>query len=319
MTKKLFILFICLSVLSACNFQQDSDQKQKGKNISYLLNNAEQEKQNLPFHGVKDPNGKINILIVGIDSRGEEQSRSDAIMVAQFNPDNKKGKIVSIMRDSYVAIPGYQKSYNKINTSYYLGGPELLRQTIKHNFDIDVEHFMTIDFDGFVQVVDIVAPEGIEVTVNKKIIDDMGLALQPGVQKLHGKDLLAYTRFRHDDESDFGRVKRQQEVITSLKNEFVTKLGSLDGIFKLPTLSGEMMRYIDTDMDMKTFVSLGGSVLLNHVKEIETMRIPVSMSYTDKTYLHAGQVLELDLPKNKEVLKEFLVDEPTPVNKEKQN
>ena len=309
---------ICLSILSSCGTYQLTDTKQKEKNISVLLSKMEDEskkKAKIPFNGVKDINGKINVLIVGIDSRGENKSRSDAIMIAQYNPQNKKGKIVSIMRDSYLEIPGNDQHFNKINNAYYFGGPELLRQTIKHNFDIDVQHFIAIDFQGFVKVVDIVAPEGVEVHVNQKIIDDMGLDVKPGLQKLHGKDLLAYARFRHDNLSDFGRVQRQQEVLSSLKNEFMNQISSVNGVAKLPKIGEKLMQYVDTDMDIKTFVSLCGTVLFNQVKDVETMRIPVHMGYSDIKYPHAGQVLQLDIAKNKEAMKEFLVNKPTPVTK----
>ncbi|MBO9128823.1 LCP family protein [Bacillus sp. 165] len=268
----------------------------------------------VPFHGVKDKQGRLNILIVGVDSRGEKRSRSDAIMIAQYDPKSKKAKLVSIMRDSYVKIPNYSKEYNKINTSYYLGGADLLRQTIKENFGIDVEHFLAIDFKGFVKVVDMIAPEGIEVDMKKEIIADMGLNVEPGRQRLHGKELLAYARFRHDAESDFGRVKRQQEVLTALKDTFTNELSTLEGMFKLPGVGQELMNYIDTDMDFQTLIAIGGSVLLNPIAQIETMRIPLNASYEDIRYDHAGAVLELDFEKNKQALKEFLINEPKPVN-----
>lgn len=308
-----------LLLLSACNINHHNNDVTE-KDLSHLLQNIEEKhnaKGKIPFHGVKDTKGKVNILIVGVDSRDNERARSDAIMIAQYNPKNKHAKLVSIMRDSYVEIPNYKKQFHKINTAYYLGGPELLRKTIKKNFSIDVEHFVAIDFKGFIKIVDLVAPDGIEVNVKEAIIKDMALNLQPGLQRLHGKELLSYARFRHDGESDFGRVKRQQEVLTSLKEEFVNRLGTVDGVFKLPTVGEEVLNYIDTDMSMKSLLSLGGSVLLNKVEHIETMRIPLNSAYRNSKSSHAGSILELDFLKNKEALKEFLVDEPAPVIRDK--
>ncbi|WML57109.1 LCP family protein [Neobacillus sp. PS2-9] len=317
---KIIISLICLLILPSCSFQHGVDTKQKEKNIAVLLSKMEEaskKKTKKPFNGQKDANGKINVLIIGIDSRGEKKSRSDAIMVAQYDPHIKMGKIVTIMRDSYVEIPSENRHYNKINNAYYLGGPELLRQTIKNNFDIDVKHFITIDFIGFIKVIDMVAPKGIEVNVDQKIIEDMRLNIKPGVQRLHGKELLSYVRFRHDKLSDFGRVQRQQEVLASLKNEFTEQLSSVNGVMKLPTIGEEMIHYIDTDMDFKTFVSLCGNVLFNQVKDVETIRIPVPTGYSNMQYPHSGQVLQIDFAKNKEAMKEFLGDKPTPVTKEK--
>jgi polyisoprenyl-teichoic acid--peptidoglycan teichoic acid transferase len=318
---KLYVAVLFLVLLTACSINPQGGDGVTDEHISHLLHNIENKhntKEKTPFHGVKDAKGKVNILIVGVDSRGNKKSRSDAIMIAQYNPKNKRAKIVSIMRDSYVEIPTYNKQFHKINTAYYLGGPELLRQTIQKNFGINVEHFVAIDFKGFVKVVDLVAPDGIEVNVKEAIIKDMGLNLQPGLQRLHGKDLLAYARFRHDGESDFGRVKRQQEVLTSLKDEFVSRLGTVDGVFKLPAVGEELLGYIDTDMSMKSLISLGGNLLLNKVNHVDTMRIPLNSAYKNATSSHAGSILELDFLKNKEALKEFLVDEPAPVTRDKE-
>ncbi|GGH81183.1 LCP family protein required for cell wall assembly [Pullulanibacillus pueri] len=238
-------------------------------------------------------------------------------MVAQYDPHSKKAKLVTIMRDSYVNIPGESPHYNKINSAYSQGGPELLRKTIKKNFGIDVNHFITIDFKGFVKVIDMIAPEGIEVNVTKKMIEDMNLNVEPGAQKLHGKDLLSYVRFRHDKLSDFGRVQRQQEVLSLLKDTFKEQLGSVNGILELPEIGEEIIRDIDTDMDFKTFLSLGKVVLFDQVKGIESMRVPVPNSYSNREYPHAGQVLQLDLDENKEAIQNFFEKNPKPVTKEK--
>lgn len=302
--KRLSIIIFCLVLfLTGCK----TDTIQTPANHTQPL-------QNSPFQGVKSEQGQLNILVLGIDSRGEEQARSDSIMIAQYDPKAKKVRIASIMRDSYVTIPNYSMNSNKINMAYYFGGPELLRKTIQQNFGIDVEHFVAIDFEGFIHVVDTVAPEGIEVNIKQQIIDDMGLKLQPGRQRLHGKDLLAYARFRHDAESDFGRVKRQQEVLQALKDAFVNKVSSLDGMFQLPSIGQELLKYIDTDMDIQTMLTVGGSLLLNPIEDVETIRIPVNNGYEDKFYEHAGAVLQLDFPKNKEALKEFFIHDPKPVN-----
>lgn len=171
------------------------------------------------------------------------------------------------MRDSYVEIPSYDKKYNKINAAYYYGGPELLRKTIQHNFGINVSHYVTVDFGAFVKIVDTVAPEGIEVHVTQAIIDDMGFHLQPGLQRLHGKELLKYARFRHDTESDFGRVKRQQEVLQALKQTFTDKVQSVDGVLDLPMMAHELSPYIKTNIDIATLFTLEVAFCFNPLKK----------------------------------------------------
>lgn len=127
----------------------------------------------------------MNILVLGIDSRGEDHSRSDSMMVIHYNKKQKQPKLISIMRDSYVDIPGYDKQ--KVNAAYAYGGPELVRKTLKESFDLDINYYAVIDFKGFAKIVDAVAPDGIEVDVPKKMSYGIGMTLRPGKQVLHGE------------------------------------------------------------------------------------------------------------------------------------
>ncbi|WP_242222732.1 LCP family protein [Bacillus cereus group sp. BfR-BA-01380] len=269
---------------------------------------------NPKFQGVKNEQGLLNVLLIGSDSRGEAQARADTIMIAQYNKQEKTVKLASIMRDSYVEIPTYDKKYNKINAAYYYGGPELLRKTIQHNFGIDVSHYVTVDFAAFEKIVDTIAPEGITVNVTQTIIDDMGLHVQPGSQQLHGKELLKYARFRHDAESDFGRVQRQQEVLQALQKAFTEKVQSVDGVFQLPMMVQDLLPYIQTSMDTQMLFSLGSNVLVHPIEKVKTMRIPVANGYEPKTYEHAGAVLELHPQTNKEAIHDFFMNSTKAVN-----
>ncbi|WP_457826118.1 LCP family protein, partial [Staphylococcus aureus] len=128
-------------------------------------------------------------------------------------------KIVSVMRDIYADIPGYNRY--KINTAYSLGGPELLRQTLKENLGIEPEYYATLDFKGFEAMIDELSPQGVPINVEKDMSAKIGVSLKKGEHRLNGKELLGYARFRHDEEGDFGRVRRQQQVMNALKQELV--------------------------------------------------------------------------------------------------
>lgn len=255
----------------------------------------------------------LHILILGIDTRGEEHSRSDAIIVGQYHPQQKSLKLVSLMRDTYVKIPSYKKEYNKLNTAYYLGGQELMVKTIKENFGLDVDHVITIDFKGFVQVVDTIAPEGIEVEVTQDMVEDMNFAVEPGMRKLHGEELLKYVRFRHDAESDFGRVKRQQEVIVKVREQLSEQILSVQQFADLPKLVENITQYVESDLTMPEMLALAAKVFFYQIDEIETMTIPVENGFENKTYEHAGAVLQLDYQKNVEALNNFF-NKPKAVN-----
>lgn len=241
-----------------------------------------------------------NYLIIGVDSRGEEKSRSDTMMLLSWNKDTNEMKLVSFMRDIYAEIPGYQ-SY-KLNTAYYLGGVQLLKDTLNNMFDIPIHHYALIDFKNFESLIDILAPNGVEIDVEKDMSAHIGVSLSQGVQNLNGQELLGYSRFRHDEEGDFGRVERQQKVIEALKDELL----SPKNLPNLPKLVGAAQGYVTTDLtaseELKTVLSVvaGGSV------EIEKMTIPAEGTFSYGSYSHAGSVIEIDKEENKELLHQFL-------------
>jgi polyisoprenyl-teichoic acid--peptidoglycan teichoic acid transferase len=287
----LVLLLLIFSLLGYAAYQFYSGYKMAGN---------DQLQGDYKFNGVKDENGKVNVLLLGVDSRGEEKSRTDTMMLAQIDPKTNETKLVSFMRDIYVEIPGY-KNY-KLNTAFYLGGPELLRKTIKHNFDIDIQYFMVVDFKGFEQSVDILAPEGIEMDVEKAMSENIGVSLQPGVQNLNGKELLGYARFRADAEGDFGRVERQQKVINALKDEVL----SIGGVTKLPKMAGSIQPYIQTNMSKLDQMSIAKDILLSNTSDMDKLTIPVEGSYGFGSYSGVGSVLEIDFEENTKALKDFL-------------
>ncbi|MDT8859629.1 LCP family protein [Alkalihalobacillus sp. MEB130] len=256
----------------------------------------------------KEPenNEPINLLLVGVDTSEAAIARTDTIMLAQYNPKNGDAKIASIMRDSYVEIPG--RSKNKINASFAFGGIDLLQQTIEHNFGLNIHYYALANFEGFINMVDTIAPNGLEVNIERKMEDpNNSIYFEPGIQNLNGEDTLKYVRFRKDFENDFGRVKRQQEVIKHLQNELFT----ISGITKIPKVIGTLEPHLETNMRTTKLLSLGRDVVLNPVDQVETMRIPVEESYSDAYYPHAGAVLEIDLTKNRQALADFFETKST--------
>ncbi|BCB03888.1 LCP family protein [Bacillus sp. KH172YL63] len=287
----LVLLLLILSLLGYAAFQFYSGYKMAGEDPM---------QEDYKFNGVKDANGKVNILLLGVDSRGEEKSRTDTMMLAQVDPKTNETKLVSFMRDIYAEIPGY-RNY-KLNTAFYLGGPELLRKTIKQNFDLDIQYYMIVDFKGFEQSVDILAPDGIEMDVEKAMSANIGVSLEPGVQKLNGKELLGYARFRHDAQGDFGRVERQQKVISALKEEVL----SIGGVTKLPKMAGSIQPYLQTNMNKLDQISIAKDILLSNKSDMDKLTLPVNGSFDNASYSGVGSVLEIDFEENKQALKDFL-------------
>jgi LCP family protein required for cell wall assembly len=183
---------------------------------------------------------QLTFLIVGSDSRAglddltnfgvASGARGDVVMLVRLDKTTSSAQMLSIPRDYYVEIPGHGQT--KINAAYAYGGPSLMVETIKSNFDVEINHYVEIDFVGFEALVDRVG--GIEITFPYPARDSKsGLDVDAGTQLLDGSQALAYARSRHYQElqggswvsvkaNDFGRSERQQEVIRALLSRLKT-------------------------------------------------------------------------------------------------
>ena len=287
----LFILFVALLAIAAYAFMQF----QSGKKLA--------EDTDLPkveFNNDETSEGYENILVLGVDTRGEEKSRTDTMMLVSHNKESDEVKITSFMRDIYADIPGYQ-SY-KLNTAFYLGGVDLLADTLREMFGVKIHHYALVDFKSFESLVDVAAPDGVEIDVEKDMSKLIGVSLTKGQQKLNGKELLGYARFRADSEGDFGRVRRQQQVIAAMKDELI----SVSAIPKFPKLAGAAQGYIQTDMPVSDQIKLATSLAIGGASEVERMTLPIKDSYSFESYSHAGSVIEMNIEENKQALSEFL-------------
>lgn len=169
-----------------------------------------------------------NILLIGTDSResltdeerrelktgSTEGARADTIMLLHLAGGGGDPTLLSIPRDSYVAIPG--SGTNKINAAYSAGGPPLLVDTVEQSTGLPVDGYVEIGFDGFVDVVG--AVDGVRMCLPDPVFEERSdLDLQAGCQDLAGKDALNYVRMRYSDpRGDLGRVERQRQFLASL-------------------------------------------------------------------------------------------------------
>ncbi|MFJ7726167.1 LCP family protein [Neobacillus sp. NPDC097160] len=295
--RRVFGVLLLLSILIVGLFQIFQYIEGSIKSVNQPLKKVEGKQ---PFQGEKNKLDAINVLLLGSDSRGEKQARTDTIMVAHYDPQTHKIKLISLMRDMLVSVP--EHGQQKLNAAYSFGGPELLRETIKENFSLDIHYFAIVDFKGFEKSVDLLVPNGIEVDVPYEMSYGIDTTIEKGKQQLHGKELLGYVRFRHDRLSDFGRIQRQQEVISKLKEEAI----SLHSVIKLPKLLGLINKYIETNMDRSTLLTIGKDMLTKKSNNIETIRVPEDGSFENKRDEELGDVLEVDFDKNIEALNRFL-------------
>ncbi|MBU0906133.1 MAG: LCP family protein [Planococcaceae bacterium] len=264
---------------------------------------ARQSQDPIEFNGdsldVKNPTIE-NILVLGSDTRGEEKSRTDTMMLVSWNKETDEVKVISFMRDIYADIPGYKST--KLNTAYFLGGVQLVKDTVTSMFGIPIHHYALIDFESFETLVDIVAPNGVEIDVEKDMSEKIGVTLKKGIHKLSGKELLGYARFRADKEGDFGRVARQQKVMEALKEEVFKPVN----VVHYPKFAGALQGYVQTDYSSAEEIKRVLSLAASGGVEVEKLTIPVEHSYQFSSYEGVGSVIEIDVEQNKKALSEFI-------------
>lgn len=192
-------------------------------------------------------------LIIGTDvgwpgkeTPSTEETRSDTLILAIVNNKSGNVNLLSIPRDSYVQIAGKQ-GYDKITHAHAIGGTEMTIDTVEDFLDLDIDHYVEINYDGFVKLIDAVGGVDVDVEKRMRYVDptqDLVIDLQPGLQHLGGNDALGYVRFRHDAKADIGRIQRQTKFI----KEFYAQLSKPGMLTKVPSIAKILPQYAATDM-----------------------------------------------------------------------
>ena len=258
------------------------------------------------------------ILLIGLDRRpNQKNGRSDTMILMTLDSDNGVIKLMSLMRDMYIKIPGHGK--NRINAACVYGGPELLIDTIEHNFGILIEHYVCVDFSTLADVIDQIG--GIEADIetatqmryiNGVIREDNrvlrlhlsdGLLTETGIQTLTGKQAQAYARYRKGGRGDFDRTERQREVISKC----LDKIGRLS-IAEMARLAADNIGKTETNLTLDMIIPLVSAALNFRAMEIKELRIPVDRGYQSKT-VKGMSVLIPNIAVNIKAMEDFLFDQ----------
>lgn len=210
---------------------------------------------------------RIRFLLLGTDEREDEPARSDTIVVATYYPNEGKMNMLSIPRDTKVMIQGKEE---KINAAHAIGGVELVEETVEAFTGLEIDHVAKVNFKGFKELID----EAGGVTVNpKKGFSYAGYTFEKGEQTLTGDEALIYVRFRKDEEGDFGRIKRQQEVIQNTISSILSDFK----LMSLPSYLNFYRKHIESDMSFGDMYSVAKTAYSNGVtlegKTIKTTSI----------------------------------------------
>ena len=276
------------------------------------------------FNG-QDTRDGVNILILGTDGRigqNSAETRTDSIMVLNVSGKDKKLKLVSFMRDNLVYIDGYSQVINgqkqadhKLNLAYELGeqegkqGAEMVRKVLKDNFDLDIKYYALVDFQAFATAIDTLFPNGVTIdaqfsTLNgvpvteATVGDDLHATetesptqtIKVGTQQMNGSTLLNYARFRDDDEGDYGRTRRQQQVMTAVLQQIKDPTKLFTGSEAL----GKVFAMTSTNIPYTFLLTNGLSVLEGGQNGIEKLTIPELGDWVDDYDVYGGQALRVD-------------------------
>ena len=202
----------------------------------------------------------INVLLVGAD-RGTNSGNTDVMMLVSLNKKTKQLKLVSFFRDSYLYIDSPNGSYcSKLNAAFSMGGPECLMETIENNYKIEIDNYVMVNFESFVEIID--AMGGVTVDVQKYEADynykRFKVSLPYGEDvTLDGEQALCFCRIRGcDSDGDVSRTRRQRQVIDSIIDRVKTaSMGDLNKYIDI------LLPYVDTGYSKTQILSLGVQAL----------------------------------------------------------
>ena len=288
----------------------------------FVYSNVQQDESDDDVFGNRKPSENVvneehvyNYLIFGIEEiKGARNT--DAMMIATINTKGDKIKLTSLLRDSYVDIPGHKA--NKLNSAYAKGGIDLLIETIELNYKIHIDGYASVNFKAFENLVDMLG--GIEIELGKEevkylnrtnyISEKSNRNLVEGKNKLNGNQVMGYVRVRKvktlgGANNDYGRVVRQQRA---LKAMFESATSSKN-LLKIIPISKEALGYVKTDLSQKQIEKLMGAVIENKMTTMETFRIPVDGAFEAPIkYNGISYPIILDWDKNRIELYQFIYD-----------
>jgi LCP family protein required for cell wall assembly len=258
---------------------------------------------------------RMNILVMGLDRRPDEQgaSRTDTMMIVSIALMSQTVSLLSLPRDLWVTIPGYDD--DRINTAYLIGetqrypgrGPALAKATVQANFGVPIHYYVIVDFVGFRRLVDELG--GIDVDVPQDIRDETFpddhdgyrmVYIPQGRWHLSGDLALDYVRTRHQD-ADFGRMRRQQQVMLALKDRAL----QTNTLAKLPTLWSLKSEVVQTDLSMDKALELAALAKDLPAANIHAVTIDEKMTTPMLVASSGAQVLWPDRAKIREVVEQL--------------
>ena len=266
--------------------------------------------------GYTEVEGITNVLLVGVDGIDfdEKYQRSDSMIIATLDSNKEKVKLTSLYRDTLVYIPGYGEE--KMNLAFSLGGPELVMETIKYNFDVNIEKYIMINFAGFEAIIDQIG--GVEIDVKEYQLHELNKYIgqatgggdcpveKAGLQILNGKQALSYARIRKGVGDDYERTERQREVLFKVAE----KLQKTD-VIKYFSIANKMLDYLRTNIEIMDGLNMAYTISKFSNLETEQLSIPVHELCVDEEF-NGNMAFRMDRYENALILNDFIFNDTLP-------
>lgn len=221
----------------------------------------------------------LTVLLMGVDSRDGEAIdigvRPDSLAVLHIEEETGSCRILAVPRDSRAQLPGY--GYSKINHALAVAGIPYEMLVIEEYLGLEIDNYALIDFSGLEAVVDSLGGITVE---NPAEFEINGEIFPAGTLELDGEQALLYSRFRGDNQGDFGRISRQQQVLRAM----MSKATDLNVVTTLPSMFTMLSDHFRTDFGVGDLVDLANEYRTRcTASSIETQTIPgeVSMEYDE--------------------------------------
>lgn len=295
----LIIVFVCIFGLAAAGGGVFYWYINKANKTMNSMTSSEIENILTPVKSIEEP---VSILVLGRDSRDptNDSGRADTIMLLYLDPGQKQATLLSIPRDTLVDIAGHGQ--DKINAAYAFGGEELMIKTVSNFLNAKINHFVTIDFDGFVKLVD--ALGGVDITIERPLIDPKtGANFSAGNHHLTGEQALAYSRSRSTELADIGRIQRQQYLFKGLIDQ---KLNA-QYLGKIPDYFNILVENTKTDLDLLTILRYAKASLSFGIGNFETAIVPTHAEWIENKTISV-QIPDLD--ESRAMWERILVGDP---------
>jgi LCP family protein required for cell wall assembly len=269
---------------------------------------------------------RVNVVVMGIDQREHEQGpwRTDTMLVLTIDPVTMSGGMLSIPRDLWVPIPGYEEG--RINTAHYLGdmydypggGPALAAKTLQYNLGVPIHHYARLNFTAFERLVDLIG--GIDIYLEEEIADSTypdeaygydPLHIPAGWQHFDGEMALKYARTRHSAGGDFDRAKRQQQVLLAVFEQ-VTRLELLPQLAsRAPELWETLEGSVVTDLTLDQAIAL--AQLASEVDPEDIRYVVIDEHYTQFWSTPDGQQVLIPVRDRIRELRDYIFTTEAPL------